>query len=776
MAQKVTKYGVLISSPGDVHQERVAVRNIISRWNLEHSATKNVILEALMWETHAQPTMDLKAQQAINQNLLKRADLLIAILWSRMGTPTDKFGSGTEEEIRVFHGSKHVYFSSQEPVLGRGQDPVDFSNQVEKVREFKKALEKEGLVGTFSSVEDLEQKVSLALTQWVNEQPSRSDPINIVSFEKDIGQESLLDHWNRCNKPGCVLLFNVELNSFRDDYWFHRIWGRVHEQESITQVILLLPKYKIDRLAQLIAKYKKEFLHHPAHSKFFVGELKKSIDGAQTKMSTAAAFAMFRFGNDPRIGPLHPRSNMYIFSKPFSNPSEEDTWAYKYVLETNDHPIFFSSLEEIWNDYFDPEKVKKVDDLVNDVRPATIQAKERQVEPIPPTEHPALDDPFETTLRIREKLFHPNVPSYTLSQYYHLLDWNPAFELTFPTHRFYRGQFVTEFLKCLENYENSLDEGKTIVSDPPLYHVETFNYVSPVYGKMKFTKMTSPVMEDTGEITGWNLALNVDSVDNAALYAEHRRQATELDALITKYAGAYDRITSNFSAYQELVQLHSQAVADATSVLDIGAGSGVLTEKLLQDGKRVTAVDNNDQMLLLLRRRCRIPAYAKTLTINKVNVEVLNGLQPVFDGAVLLHVLFTLARPQNCLRKIYALLAPGSVLALAGPRKTASLEMLFGEIERDVKRHPKGSAEEAAWISHRNVFRDVNLRFRDMGMINRYDTDETIRMLTEAGFKVEDYKDGVYAGQSVFFIARKPQQFTNHSVFIPNIHQSAMEV
>lgn len=99
MAQKVTKYGVLISSPGDVHQERVAVRNIISRWNLEHSATKNVILEALMWETHAQPTMDLKAQQAINQNLLKRADLLIAILWSRMGTPTDKFGSGTEEEI-----------------------------------------------------------------------------------------------------------------------------------------------------------------------------------------------------------------------------------------------------------------------------------------------------------------------------------------------------------------------------------------------------------------------------------------------------------------------------------------------------------------------------------------------------------------------------------------------------------------------------------------------------------------------------------------------------
>src|SRR5215813_7106770 len=151
MAQKVTKYGVLISSPGDVHQERVAVRNIISRWNLEHSATKNVILEALMWETHAQPTMDLKAQQAINQNLLKKADLLVAILWSRMGTPTDKFESGTAEEIASFQGKKHVYFSNQSPVLVEGQDPLKFGEQVNSVREFKKRVQQIGLVRTFLS-------------------------------------------------------------------------------------------------------------------------------------------------------------------------------------------------------------------------------------------------------------------------------------------------------------------------------------------------------------------------------------------------------------------------------------------------------------------------------------------------------------------------------------------------------------------------------------------------------------------------------------------------
>ena len=775
MAQKVTKYGVFISSPGDVKQERLAVRDAINRWNLEHSATKNVVLEALMWET-LPPTMDVKAQQAINQDLLKRADLLIAILWSRMGTPTERFGSGTEEEIRLFQGSKQVYFSNKEPGLAGGQDELEFAQQVRKVRDFQKALEKDGLVGIFSSAEELEQKVSLGLTQWVDDQPSRSDPINVVSFERDAGQESLLDHWNRSNKPGFVLLFNVELNTFRDDYWFDRIWGKVQEQKSITQVILLLPKYKIDRLAQSIAKYKEKFLQHPAHSIFSVGELKTFADGTQTKMSTAAGFAMFRFGNDPQVGPLHPRSHMYIFSKPFSNPSDEDTWAYKYVLEMNDHPIFDSSLEEIWNDYFDPEKIRKVTDLLEDTRPTRIQEKEKKVEPSPAPEPPTLDDPFETTLRIREKLFHPNVPSYTLNQNYYLLDWNPAFELTFPTDRFYRGQYVTEFLKCLENYGESLDEGKIVVKNPPLYHVEPFNYVSPLYGRMRFTKMTSPVMDTTGEITGWNLVLNVDSVDNSALYAEHRKQVTELDALTTKYAVAYDLITSKFSAYRELIELHSQAVAGASNVLDVGAGGGNLTERLLQNGKCVTAVDNNDQMLSLLRRRCRIPAYANTLTINKVNVEVLNGLQPVFDGAVLLNVLFTLCHPQNCLRRIYELLLPGSVLALSGPRKTASLEMLFQAIEKDVRRYPKGSVEEVTWISHRNVFRDVNLKFREMGMINKYDIDQTTKILTEAGFKVEEVKDGVYAGQGMFFIARKPRQAMKHSVFVTDISHSNTQI
>ena len=759
MAHKVTKYGVFISSPGDVEKERVAVRDIIARWNLEHSATKNVVLEALMWETHVQPTMELKAQEAINRDLLRKADLLVAILWSRMGTPTEKFESGTEEEIRLFHGQKHVYFSNQPAVFPSGHNVQAFARQLESVQKFKEESQQDGLVRTFSSLMNLEQQVSLALTQWVDKQPSQPEAVKIVLFEREAEQGALLNDWNRSNRPGIVLLFNVELNTFRNVFWFNRTWGRVQDQKSITQVVLLLPKYKIERLKKLIVEYKEKFLHHPANAIFSVGELKTPVDGVQTKMSTGTGFAMFRFGNDPLVGELHPRSHIYIFSKPFSNPTEDDTWDYKYALEINDHDIS-SSLEEVWNEYFDPDKLHKVADLINDVMPSTTEENERIIEPLIKRARLASDNAFETKLRIREKLFHPNVPSYVLNQNYYLLDWNPAFEITFPTDRFYRGQSVREFLNCLDNYDEILVKGQAFLNNPPLYHVEPFIYVSPLYGRMAFTKITSPVTDEkTGEVVGWNLVLNVDSVEKSELYAEHRKYATELDALITKYASAYDEITRQFQGYQDLVELHCQAVKDARNVLDVGAGPGGVTQRLLKDGKCVTAVDNNDEMLLLLRQRCRIPAYENTLTINKVNVEVLNGLQPVFDGAVLLHVLFTLARPQNCLRKIYELLLPGSVLALSGPRKTAVLENLFEAIEEDARRYIDWSAGEfAAWRSHLKVFREVNLKFREMGMISRYDINETTKMLTEAGFKVDEIKEGVYAKQGVFFVARKPLQ------------------
>ncbi len=68
------------------------------------------------------------------------------------------------------------------------------------------------------------------------------------------------------------------------------------------------------------------------------------------------------------------------------------------------------------------------------------------------------------------------------------------------------------------------------------------------------------------------------------------------------YAASYDRILPELSFYQEVVERHCAAMAAPAinTVLDLGAGTGSVTSRLLRSGKRVTAVDIGRAMLAKL--------------------------------------------------------------------------------------------------------------------------------------------------------------------------------
>jgi len=64
--------------------------------------------------------MGKPAQEFINEQVLEKADLLIAIFWTRIGTPTSEHASGTVEEIEKHIDSEKttmIYFSSQPVAL-----------------------------------------------------------------------------------------------------------------------------------------------------------------------------------------------------------------------------------------------------------------------------------------------------------------------------------------------------------------------------------------------------------------------------------------------------------------------------------------------------------------------------------------------------------------------------------------------------------------------------------------------------------------------------------
>lgn len=89
MAYSATVLKVMIASPSDVRAERQAVQALMHEWNAIHSRSRSQVLLPLAWESNSAPALGSRAQDVINRQLTKDSDLIVAVFWTRLGTPTD---------------------------------------------------------------------------------------------------------------------------------------------------------------------------------------------------------------------------------------------------------------------------------------------------------------------------------------------------------------------------------------------------------------------------------------------------------------------------------------------------------------------------------------------------------------------------------------------------------------------------------------------------------------------------------------------------------------
>ena len=167
MSYQAKVFNVMIASPGDVASERTIIRDVIYEWNAVHSKARNIVLLPVGWESHSSPEMGASPQEIINNQILDKCDFLVGVFWTRIGTPTTEYASGTVEEIE-----KHIladkpamlYFSSQPVVM----DTVD-PEQYRELSEFKKSCQSRGLYEGYDSHSDFKDKIYRHLQLKVNE-------------------------------------------------------------------------------------------------------------------------------------------------------------------------------------------------------------------------------------------------------------------------------------------------------------------------------------------------------------------------------------------------------------------------------------------------------------------------------------------------------------------------------------------------------------------------------------------------------------------------------
>jgi hypothetical protein len=192
MSYEATAFNLMIASPGDVNVERAIVREVVHEWNGMHSQVTRTILMPLGWETHAAPVTGGRGQAIINSQILSRTDLLVAMFWTRIGTPTGEAVSGTAEEIQehVAAGKPAMIYFSNAPVR---PDSVD-DEQYRGLQEFKVWCRQQGLIETYGDQQDFRDKFRRQLATLINTHEyfadQRQDTGPLIIDEAALGESS----------------------------------------------------------------------------------------------------------------------------------------------------------------------------------------------------------------------------------------------------------------------------------------------------------------------------------------------------------------------------------------------------------------------------------------------------------------------------------------------------------------------------------------------------------------------------------------------------------
>lgn len=155
MAQSVTLYNLLISCPGDVKDEVTLIKTAVDEFNELYAEPLGVTIKTRHWSKSSYAQSGGKPQALLNEQFVNKCDAAVAIFWTKFGSPTDEYGSGTEEEIeKMLQSGKQVFmYFSDKPVA-----PSQMSDEhYKKIQAFREKYKDRGIYFTYSTDEEFKK-------------------------------------------------------------------------------------------------------------------------------------------------------------------------------------------------------------------------------------------------------------------------------------------------------------------------------------------------------------------------------------------------------------------------------------------------------------------------------------------------------------------------------------------------------------------------------------------------------------------------------------------
>ena len=164
MPKHVIQYDLLISCAGDIREEIEVINRTVQKFNDQFSDTLGISIRTRHWSKSSYSQSGGKPQALLNEQFVKNCDAAVALLWTRFGTPTDQYGSGTEEEIEIMlEAGKQVFlYFSERPVSPSEMDSEGYA----KVQALKQKYRNRGIYFSYSTTEEFERLFYAHLTQY----------------------------------------------------------------------------------------------------------------------------------------------------------------------------------------------------------------------------------------------------------------------------------------------------------------------------------------------------------------------------------------------------------------------------------------------------------------------------------------------------------------------------------------------------------------------------------------------------------------------------------
>ncbi len=363
--------------------------------------------------------------------------------------------------------------------------------------------------------------------------------------------------------------------------------------------------------------------------------------------------------------------------------------------------------------------------------------------------------------RIDNALFQSNVPTFVLNHEQRFLDWNAAFDLVFSgATNVRRGAHVSAWFEHLDNFKRVSKRQEKLFGEGilPITDRERATYVSPDYGRMVFTKIMTPIVDRmSGRILGWTVVLNVNSVGKREEFFERLYATLARETRKVRHAAAIDGLFKRYSAHRELLAVHMRQLVGKKRVLELGAGAGLLTKKLLASGAKVTVVEAETELLRKLRDRCA--EDAANLRCVRRDFGGLEDLPAErFDAVSLSFSTHRFADLGTTLKDAFKTLRSGGTLVLSGlvpanaAGKPVSVETLFDHLRQGLE--SAGAYDEQKHQMNHVFERELELASEAAFAPRSLAT--LAELCRDAGFDVELAQDGHLGGNAALLLAKKP--------------------